>query len=100
MGVLTWALVTVLGVIGFAATGPVAGSLAAGIQSVVYGGAVGAGSMFAWAQSVAMASPTPWLFIWWESGGPSSLKKGAVFIFYLTNFFFYSTLFLYSRDNT
>ena len=30
------------------------GSLAAGIQSVVYGGAVASGSAFAWAQSVAM----------------------------------------------
>lgn len=59
MGLITWLTVTTLGVIGFAVTGPVAGSVAAGIQSTVYGGAVGAGSWFAWAQSVAMASPTP-----------------------------------------
>ena len=59
MGLLTWIAVTVLGVIGFAATGPVAGSIAAGIQSTFYGGAVTAGSWFAAAQSIAMASPTP-----------------------------------------
>ena len=59
MGFFTWVAVTVLGAIGFAATGPVAGSLAAGAQAAFYGGAVGAGSWFAWAQSVAMASPTP-----------------------------------------
>ena len=59
MGILTWGLVTTLGVIGFAATGPVAGTLAAGIQSTFYGGTIAAGSWFAWAQSVAMASPTP-----------------------------------------
>lgn len=59
MGVITWAITTVLGIIGFAVTGPVAGSLAAGIQSTVYGGSIAAGSWFAWAQSVAMASPTP-----------------------------------------
>jgi len=59
MGFLTYAAVTILGVIGFAVTGPVAGSLAALIQSSVYGGAVAAGSWFAVAQSVAMAAPTP-----------------------------------------
>ena len=59
MGVLTWLAVTGLGIIGFAATGPVAGTLAAGIQSSVYGGAVTAGSWFAWAQATAMAAPTP-----------------------------------------
>jgi hypothetical protein len=59
MGVLAWLGVTVLGVIGFAVTGPVAGSLAALIQSSVYGGTVAAGSWFALAQSVAMAAPTP-----------------------------------------
>jgi len=57
MGLLTWSLVTVLGVIGFAATGPVAGSVAAGAQSMFYGGAVSAGSWFAVAQSIAMATP-------------------------------------------
>lgn len=59
MGVLTGIVVTILGVIGFAATGPVGGSLAALIQSAFYGGAVSAGSWFAIAQSIAMASPTP-----------------------------------------
>lgn len=59
MGFLTYLGVTILGVIGFAATGPVAGSLAAVIQSSVYGGAVTAGSWFAFAQSAAMAAPTP-----------------------------------------
>jgi hypothetical protein len=60
MGVLTWVAITVLGIIGFAVTGPVAGSLAAIIQSTVYGGAVTAGSWFAVAQGIAMAAPTPW----------------------------------------
>lgn len=60
MGVLTYLAVTVLGIIGFAVTGPVAGSLAAGIQSAYYGGAVASGSWFAIAQSIAMTSPTPW----------------------------------------
>ncbi len=59
MGLIAWAVVTTLGVIGFAVTGPVAGTLAAGIQSTFYGGAIASGSWFAWAQSVAMASPTP-----------------------------------------
>ena len=63
MGLLTYVGVTILGIIGFAITGPVAGSLAAVIQSTFYGGAVTAGSWFAVAQSVAMAAPTPWLFI-------------------------------------
>ena len=59
MGVLTWIAVTILGVIGFAVTGPVAGSLAAIVQSSVYGGTVAAGSWFAVAQSIAMTAPTP-----------------------------------------
>jgi hypothetical protein len=59
MGFLTYVAVTALGIIGFAVTGPVAGSIAALIQSSVYGGAVAAGSWFAIAQSVAMAAPTP-----------------------------------------
>ena len=59
MGVLTWVAVTILGIIGFAATGPVGGSIAAGVQSAVYGGLIPAGSWFAAAQSLAMASPTP-----------------------------------------
>jgi hypothetical protein len=59
MGFLTYGLVTTLGVIGFAATGPVAGTIAAGVQSVFYGGAVTSGSWFAIAQSIAMTLPTP-----------------------------------------
>ncbi len=59
MGVLTWLAVTTLGIIGFAVTGPVAGTLAAGVQSVFYGGTIAAGSWFAWAQTIAMTSPTP-----------------------------------------
>jgi hypothetical protein len=59
MGFLAAVAVTILGVIGFAVTGPVGGSIAAIIQSAFYGGAVGAGSWFAIAQSMAMAAPTP-----------------------------------------
>ena len=59
MGLLTYLAVTVLGMIGFAVTGPVAGSLAAGIQAAYYGGAVASGSWFAIAQSIAMTAPTP-----------------------------------------
>jgi len=43
-----------LGLLGFSAAGPVAGSIAAGIQSAVYGGAVASGSAFALAQAAAM----------------------------------------------
>ncbi|KAF7310332.1 hypothetical protein MIND_00407300 [Mycena indigotica] len=46
------ALVGGLNVIGFGASGVVGGSLAAGIQSVFYGGAVTSGSAFAIAQSI------------------------------------------------
>ena len=60
MGVLTWVGVTLVGAIGFAATGPVGGSVAALIQSSVYGGAVASGSWFAILQSFAMTAPTPW----------------------------------------
>jgi len=56
MGFLTY---FILGAIGFAATGPVAGSIAAGVQSAVYGGAVQSGSIFAILQSIAMLAPTP-----------------------------------------
>ena len=59
MGFFAAVGVTVLGIIGFAATGPVGGSLAALIQSGIYGAAVPAGSWFAWAQAAAMAAPTP-----------------------------------------
>ncbi|KAG8945995.1 hypothetical protein FRC04_012114 [Tulasnella sp. 424] len=67
MGLLTAALIVgggaavapavavgALGLLGFSAMGPVAGSVAAGIQASVYGGAVGSGSLFAMAQSAAM----------------------------------------------
>lgn len=43
-----------LGLLGFSAAGPVAGTVAAGVQSAVYGGAVGSGSLFAIAQGAAM----------------------------------------------
>ncbi|KAG8880503.1 hypothetical protein FRB97_000738 [Tulasnella sp. 331] len=43
-----------LGLLGFSAVGPVAGSIAATIQSVCYGGAVASGSAFALAQAAAM----------------------------------------------
>ncbi|KAJ7084574.1 hypothetical protein B0H15DRAFT_386252 [Mycena belliarum] len=46
-------LVGTLNIIGFSASGVVSGSLAAGIQSAVYGGAVASGSLFAMAQSAA-----------------------------------------------
>ena len=59
MGILTYIGVTILGIIGFAVTGPVGGSLAALIQSTFYGGAVASGSLFAMAQAAAMAAPTP-----------------------------------------
>lgn len=42
----------ILGVIGFGAAGPVAGSAAAALQSSI--GLVEAGSIFAWCQSAAM----------------------------------------------
>ncbi|KAG8913266.1 hypothetical protein FRC00_002752 [Tulasnella sp. 408] len=43
-----------LNLVGFSSVGPVAGSLAATIQSIFYGGAVGSGSIFALCQSAAM----------------------------------------------
>lgn len=45
---------SILRVIGFSSIGPVAGSLAAFIQSFFYGGAVASGSIFAFMQSTAM----------------------------------------------
>ncbi len=59
MGLLTYLAITGLQIVGFAVTGPVAGSAAAFIQSTVYGGTVAAGSWFALAQSIAMTLPTP-----------------------------------------
>ncbi|KAH9980657.1 hypothetical protein BJV74DRAFT_855712 [Russula compacta] len=51
------ALTAGLGVIGFSAAGPVAGSIAAGMQAGI--GNVAAGSLFATAQSVAMGGAVP-----------------------------------------
>ncbi|PCH38591.1 hypothetical protein WOLCODRAFT_64885 [Wolfiporia cocos MD-104 SS10] len=47
-------------VVGFSAAGPVAGSIAAGIQACI--GNVAAGSLFAVCQSVAMGGAIPWLW--------------------------------------
>ena len=49
-------LIGFLRCIGFAVTGPVAGSIAACIQALCYGGKVVAGSLFAIAQSIAMTT--------------------------------------------
>lgn len=57
MGFLSIVAVGALGLIGFSPVGPVAGSIAAVVQSTVYGGAVASGSFFAIAQSIAMLSP-------------------------------------------
>ena len=40
-----------LGAVGFTSTGVAAGSIAAGVQSTLYGGSVAAGSVFALCQS-------------------------------------------------
>ena len=48
----SFAAVPVLGILGFSAAGPVAGSIAAGYQSSI--GLVQAGGVFAWCQSAAM----------------------------------------------
>ena len=52
IGVVAFATIPVLGVIGFSALGPVGGSIAAGWQASI--GAVEAGSLFAFCQSAAM----------------------------------------------
>ena len=59
MGVLTWLAVSAIGAIGFGVTGPIAGSIAAATQSIVYGGAVTSGSLFATLQAFAMVIPLP-----------------------------------------
>ncbi|KAM7183068.1 hypothetical protein V8F33_013826 [Rhypophila sp. PSN 637] len=46
----------ILGAFGFGPLGPIAGSLAAFIQSTVYGAAVPAGSLFALLQRLAMTA--------------------------------------------
>jgi len=47
----------ILGLVGFSAAGPVAGSIAAGIQSTI--GNVAAGSLFVGAQAAAMGQGVP-----------------------------------------
>ena len=54
MGIVVAVVVPILSAIGFGSAGPVAGSVATGVQSVCCGGAVKSGSAFAAAQSVAM----------------------------------------------
>ncbi|XP_067142094.1 uncharacterized protein [Centruroides vittatus] len=49
------AVVGVVGALGFGAIGVTAGSIAAGIQSAVYGGSVASGSIFAICQSIGAA---------------------------------------------
>ncbi|KAL5501308.1 hypothetical protein ACEPAH_8568 [Sanghuangporus vaninii] len=66
-----------LGVLGFSAIGPVAGSVAAGIQSTVYGGAVGAGSLFAFCQSLTMGGAGAMAIATGVSGA-GGLAAGAV----------------------
>jgi len=61
MGVFSMIGVAILGLIGFSPLGPVAGSIAAGIQATCYGGAVASGSVFAVLQSIAMVSPV-WFY--------------------------------------
>ena len=56
MGIVVAIVSIVLSAIGFGSAGPIAGSVAAGVQSVCYGGAVKASSAFAVAQSAAMTS--------------------------------------------
>ena len=57
MGIFSMIAVLGLGLIGFSPIGPVAGSLAAGMQAIFYGGSIASGSLFAILQSIAMASP-------------------------------------------
>ncbi|KAG8905091.1 hypothetical protein FRC01_008477 [Tulasnella sp. 417] len=47
-----------LNVVGFSSAGPVAGTLAASVQSAAYGGAVTSGSLFALCQGAAMGGIT------------------------------------------
>ena len=49
-------LIKILKLIGFAVSGPVRGSIAAGIQRLCWGGAVAAGSLFSLAQRMVMGS--------------------------------------------
>ena len=49
--------VPILGMLGFAASGPVAGTIAAAAQSYI--GDVALGSIFSACQTMAMAAPTP-----------------------------------------
>jgi hypothetical protein len=54
IAIISSAASAILGSIGFSSIGPVAGSCAATFQSVVYGGAVKAGSGFSALQSLAI----------------------------------------------
>ena len=67
MGIFSIIAIAGLGLIGFSPIGPVAGSLAAGIQATFYGGSITSGSLFAILQSIAMVSPVWFLFILWFS---------------------------------
>lgn len=51
---ITYGITAFLSTIGFTVVGPAAGTLAAWVQAVVYGGAVPAGSLFAMLQSIGM----------------------------------------------
>ncbi|KAK0204557.1 hypothetical protein DFS33DRAFT_1382454 [Desarmillaria ectypa] len=83
---------SILGLFGFGAAGPVAGGLAAGIQSGI--GNVAAGSFFALVQSMAMGGAIPaglyvasgviggitgwlvdWLVDWFQGGKPEGYSK-------------------------
>ncbi|KAJ8066910.1 hypothetical protein OCU04_004295 [Sclerotinia nivalis] len=69
------AVVPVLGVVGFSAAGPVAGSAAAAWQSSI--GLVEAGSIFAWCQSVAMGGAAVGGIIGAGVGGAGLLARAA-----------------------
>ena len=51
---ITYAITTALSTVGFTVVGPAAGSIAAWVQAVVYGGAIPAGGLFAILQSIGM----------------------------------------------
>lgn len=51
---ITYAITASLSVVGFTVAGPAAGSIAAWVQAIVYGGAVPAGGLFAVLQSIGM----------------------------------------------
>lgn len=53
---IAYALTPILSFFGFSSTGVVAGTIAAGVQSVAYGASIKSGSAFAIAQSIAMTT--------------------------------------------